>query len=1477
MARSIIDASATSERWDEEGTSFNESSVFSTNTFKDVTFLDGAESDVVSLPSRDYVTDAQIYQEGLDLHLELPDGQVVVVEGYFDQVVKPTLVAQGELKLTSELVESFILPLAPGQVAEVIDGHAGDPIGTVSFLSGNVVAVRTDGTRVELKLGDPVYQGDQIQTDPNGSVKMRFVDETVFTLGENARLALDELVYDSSAGAGQTAFSILKGSFVFMSGNIAHNNYDDMSVTTPVATIGIRGTTVSGSVLVGDQAFTFSLLEGSIIIQSGEESIILTESFDTVIGEFSNEDGIRFNAVERAPQEVISHSKSAFGALSPSDINRLEKVIETEIKEETGEVIDVDLNSLIESAGVSDDKLNDEANDVEQQAEAETSKPEVDDQADAAGTEESEDENQAGLNAEDLEDLAENLDEIETAAGEGELDEFSDDVTTVVEDGASGGVGQDEGDGGAVTQVVSSEDQESGGNGSNTDSNTSQISPTDTVASTPSSSSFSIDFSSSVAGATNIISNSVVSDDSIRGSSHGDALSGGGGDDYLYSGAGDDTVSGGVGDDTIQGGTGAGDDFYDGGQGNDSLIYPSVGIGQKLEVELGVGTISEDSEFVTEDVLAVAGEDIIGEIYSTVTDGEGSDTNYVDNDIFVNMNNIELGADDDTIYVNNSDFSDAMNINVDGKDGTDNIIYQDFNNVEFAINSETIVATYAGISQTLSNIETISGDTDVTISYDGTNSQLTFAENDVAGSIAEGDTFAITGPVEEVSVDLSINIVNAGILTFGGNIQIIDFTLDNSAGELVVETGSTLRIADGELTGNVTVKSGAELYLDAGVLSADLTVEDGASVYLASEGGALEFGADLSINLEGDGAVYLDDSVLEIDGDLSFGGEFNQGTLVLSDSTINLNEDAPVLAPDEAGVGGTITSSNVGRNDQGFSVSAYTVNDDGDLTDGVVSINGEAFGVTGVSAAGGNGEIGYDYANQASEELKIEFDYAVTSATVDVSTLYKNEGNKYGLQNAHEQGQWAAYSNGVLVGTGVFVATSGDNLATIDIDIDGSFDTLILSATEYASGQDQGPDSSDYWVTNISYEWATEENGGPDLQEFDLDATLRVEGESSVVGDVNATDGTLEFVDGATLTVTGELDLSGSATITGDGVLDAEGGLNVVEGNFELSDQITLTSTTISVADNAVLDVNGTLENDSGISGGVNSQFIMQDSGTLITASKDGALSNIDFSNQGTFTASGTLELHLGDDVEQDEVGVLFVQATELNGSFHDLYVLNEDGSDTYTGLNDDEETLVGLISRDDDSFDLRLVVADGDGTGSTGDDIFAGSAGDDTAASGSAGQDVFYGFAGNDTFTLSNADFGANKSGYADGGIGGTDTLILDGVDADFDLWQVNGFEVLDVTDAADSFDANDLTEDFVLGLTEDQNEALTASVGTDGAQNALILFDTNSMDMTGSEFADTGEVVTLTNMGDYNGSYSIYEAGEAKLYVYQPIAEVA
>lgn len=115
--------------------------------------------------------------------------------------------------------------------------------GTVTIQHTAAIVVQANlpsGDKAPTKIGDAVYQGDLVETGRDGVVGIVFLDGTSFSLSNNARMELNELVYEPKGRSNSTLFSLQKGTFTFIAGAIAKTG--DMKIETPVGTMGIRGT-----------------------------------------------------------------------------------------------------------------------------------------------------------------------------------------------------------------------------------------------------------------------------------------------------------------------------------------------------------------------------------------------------------------------------------------------------------------------------------------------------------------------------------------------------------------------------------------------------------------------------------------------------------------------------------------------------------------------------------------------------------------------------------------------------------------------------------------------------------------------------------------------------------------------------------------------------------------------------------------------------------------------------------------------------------------------------------------------------------------------------------------------------------------------------------------------------------------------------------------------------------------------------------
>ena len=254
--------------------STNHNNMGETNTAKHISIESGANQ--TALPDTSYIQDANMTRDGYDLVLETADG-TLIIDGYFASEPPPSLVAPDGTALTPNLVESFV---RGGNKYADAGGQTNDssPVGAIQEISGEATVTRLDGTIETAGIGTPIYPGDIVETDEDGAVNIMFVDETTFAVSEDARLSIDEYVFDPATQSGETNFSVLKGVFVFTSGLIGRDDPDDVTIDTPSGSIGIRGTIIAGNVDTGE----ITVIEGAIVLQDlSGNSITLANQFET--------------------------------------------------------------------------------------------------------------------------------------------------------------------------------------------------------------------------------------------------------------------------------------------------------------------------------------------------------------------------------------------------------------------------------------------------------------------------------------------------------------------------------------------------------------------------------------------------------------------------------------------------------------------------------------------------------------------------------------------------------------------------------------------------------------------------------------------------------------------------------------------------------------------------------------------------------------------------------------------------------------------------------------------------------------------------------------------------------------------------------------------------------------------------------------------------------------------------------------------
>jgi fibronectin-binding autotransporter adhesin len=198
----------------------------------------GAPVGAIIVPDAQLLFNGDFKRSGVDLILSRDDRELVL-QDYFKGEKRAALSSPDGAHLTGDIIDALT---GHQQFAQAGGGaSAGKVIGHLTKLIGSASAIR-NGVSIILNNGDNVEKGDVVQSGSSSTVGITFIDGTVFGLSSNARMVLNEMVYDPNGSNNSSLLSLVAGTISFVAGETA--KHGDMKVDTPVATMGIRGTAV---------------------------------------------------------------------------------------------------------------------------------------------------------------------------------------------------------------------------------------------------------------------------------------------------------------------------------------------------------------------------------------------------------------------------------------------------------------------------------------------------------------------------------------------------------------------------------------------------------------------------------------------------------------------------------------------------------------------------------------------------------------------------------------------------------------------------------------------------------------------------------------------------------------------------------------------------------------------------------------------------------------------------------------------------------------------------------------------------------------------------------------------------------------------------------------------------------------------------------------------------------------------------------
>ena len=141
-------------------------------------------------------------------------------------------------------------------------------VGEAAVVKNEVLRVTGPSTS-RINVGDGLLRDEIVRTGLDSAARLVMSDSTNLSLGANASLKLDRTVFDDETHYRDVAVRLTSGAFRFVTGNSEKAAY---KITTPLATIGVRGTTLD---ILSQRGQTI------VNLQEGQASVC-TVSFECV-------------------------------------------------------------------------------------------------------------------------------------------------------------------------------------------------------------------------------------------------------------------------------------------------------------------------------------------------------------------------------------------------------------------------------------------------------------------------------------------------------------------------------------------------------------------------------------------------------------------------------------------------------------------------------------------------------------------------------------------------------------------------------------------------------------------------------------------------------------------------------------------------------------------------------------------------------------------------------------------------------------------------------------------------------------------------------------------------------------------------------------------------------------------------------------------------------------------------------------------
>lgn len=143
--------------------------------------------------------------------------------------------------------------------------------GQVVWVKGVITATYPEQAPRSLARGAAIYEKDTLTTDINSTGEITFTDNSLLSLRPNTTLVIEQYHFSQKKvqTSGQYILNLIKGGFRTITGFVAKSNPENYQVKTPVATIGVRGTTYNANCINGTCAVGLEKGKGVTVLNDG--------------------------------------------------------------------------------------------------------------------------------------------------------------------------------------------------------------------------------------------------------------------------------------------------------------------------------------------------------------------------------------------------------------------------------------------------------------------------------------------------------------------------------------------------------------------------------------------------------------------------------------------------------------------------------------------------------------------------------------------------------------------------------------------------------------------------------------------------------------------------------------------------------------------------------------------------------------------------------------------------------------------------------------------------------------------------------------------------------------------------------------------------------------------------------------------------------------------------------------------------------